>query len=134
MMPRNGRFTRLTPFGSIPMLACVVPDLFAFTEATSNVGRVFCAQTKVKGTSNAAIGRNGFITAVIPPGAKPRDQSRVRVAQGSMSRANQATTSQTQRRPKRGDEEAWPDTRCTRALGWQEFQESIQPLNPRPAI
>jgi hypothetical protein len=41
MMPRNGRFTKLTPFGNIPMLACVVPDLFGLTEATSNVGGVW---------------------------------------------------------------------------------------------
>jgi hypothetical protein len=38
MMPRNGRLTKLTPFGGIAMLACVVPDLFALTEATSNAG------------------------------------------------------------------------------------------------
>src|SRR5215471_14265183 len=54
MMPRNGRLTMVTPFGGVPMLACVVPDLFGLTDATSNAGEAVCARTSAVATSNAA--------------------------------------------------------------------------------
>jgi hypothetical protein len=51
MMARNGRLTKLTPFGGIPMLACVVPDLFGLTEATSNAGGAWFRSVAAENTN-----------------------------------------------------------------------------------